>query len=271
MEKVRAKAQAAIDQANAGYSSQRSALMSRFDGLVSYLTVQQAQQAAARQAAATAADGGGAGAVTPKTEATVAAAQAAAAASNPMHMLSHAMASQLLSLQVRAASLLTNVDAWCMHEYSHRSIPFLHSKPNSSPRFLLCSAAGHRCAGRCQACRGGQQGRHAAYCCACCACTAGTAAPLCSLHGADVGGRRAGQRECMCVWAGPASNLHEWGGGGLPQPLPSPLTRPLAPNPHPQPLTLTLHQSALAPCPPPCSWSSWSTWQRLACQLSTTT
>jgi hypothetical protein len=38
MERVRAKAQSAIDQANTAYSQQRNVLMSRFDALVAFLT-----------------------------------------------------------------------------------------------------------------------------------------------------------------------------------------------------------------------------------------
>lgn len=138
MERVRAKAQSAIDQANTAYSQQRTVLMARFDALVTYLSQQQAAAAQQRQQAAAAAQqaiaaagqqqlqpgGGGAAAAAAGQQAVAAQAQAqlhaglakaaagegqaaaaaaAAAASNPMHMLSHAMASQLLSLQAGMA------------------------------------------------------------------------------------------------------------------------------------------------------------------------
>jgi hypothetical protein len=124
MERVRAKAQSAIDQANTAYSQQRTVLMARFDALVTYLSQQQAAAQQQRmQAAATTAPQpatGGGDAVAPAggtpmqlhaglAKAAVgegqaaAAAAAAAAANNPMHMLSHAMASQILSLQAGMA------------------------------------------------------------------------------------------------------------------------------------------------------------------------
>lgn len=124
MERVRAKAQSAIDQANTAYSQQRTVLMARFDALVTYLSQQQAAAAAQRQhvsaaaqqhavtAAASAHQSSGGGAAAAGAGAAHggrAAAPgegqggAAVAAANPMHLLSHAMASQLLSLQANMA------------------------------------------------------------------------------------------------------------------------------------------------------------------------
>jgi hypothetical protein len=115
MERVRAKAQSAIDQANTAYSQQRTVLMARFDALVTYLSQQQAAAQQQRQAAAAqqagAVDGGSAAGAAHASfakaaagEGQAAAAAAAAAAGNPMHALSHAMASQLLSLQAGMAA-----------------------------------------------------------------------------------------------------------------------------------------------------------------------
>lgn len=95
MERVRAKAQSAIDQANTGYSQQRNVLMSRFDALVTFVTQQhQVATAAAQRAAAAAAVGG------PK--------DGALAGVNPamnMHMLSQSMASQILAMQANMAAV----------------------------------------------------------------------------------------------------------------------------------------------------------------------
>ena len=107
MERVRSKAQGAIDQANTAYSQERNQLMGRCENLVNYLTTQQ-------QAAGGSGSGGGDGvgggkggnasAAAAGATATTAAGGGDLGANNPMHTLSHTMASQLLAMHHAAAA-----------------------------------------------------------------------------------------------------------------------------------------------------------------------
>lgn len=100
MERVRAKAQSAIDQANSAYSQQRAGLIGNLEKLIAYVTqhqqvaMQQAQQRAALVAAAgnvvgKQPDGGSGGAVSGGN---------GGSGANPINMLSQNMASQLVAL-----------------------------------------------------------------------------------------------------------------------------------------------------------------------------
>lgn len=100
MERVRAKAQSAIDHANTTYSQQRNVLLSRFDSLATYITKHhhqvQPQQPALTRPISPAADEHG-----DKKEHDLGPSNASV---NPMNMLSHSMASQLLALQANMAA-----------------------------------------------------------------------------------------------------------------------------------------------------------------------
>ena len=100
MERVRAKAQSAIDHANTTYSQQRSVLMSRFDSLVNAISRDhpvKAKQVHVPNAAPVS-----------SSEAHMAPGQSqelpAGEAMNPMNMLSHSMASQILAMQANMAA-----------------------------------------------------------------------------------------------------------------------------------------------------------------------
>jgi hypothetical protein len=156
MERVRAKAQSAIDQANAAYSQQRAVLMARFDTLVAFVgQAQQAAAAAQRVHAAAAAQAvaqaaaqqalGGAGAAAAGGKAPD------AGAANPMSMLSHAMASQLLSMQAQArakpagaqASVAAHPFAPLLAQMGHFSEGELRSQVHSCGTSLAAA----RCSG----------------------------------------------------------------------------------------------------------------------------
>lgn len=97
MERVRAKAQTAIDQANSQYSQERGQLIAKLEGVIAYVTQQQQAAVVAAQQAALAA------VMKPADVTSAAAAAAAAAGPNPIGLLSQSMAQQLLAMQANVA------------------------------------------------------------------------------------------------------------------------------------------------------------------------
>ena len=104
MERVRAKAQSAIDHANTTYSQQRNVLMTRFDSLVNYISKNhqplqthsnENQQATVTSMSVTKSQS------SPPQQHDL---QQNSVSVNPMNMLSHSMASQLLALQANMAA-----------------------------------------------------------------------------------------------------------------------------------------------------------------------
>ena len=105
MERVRSKAQSAIDQANTAYSQHRNGLLQKCEQLMSYMQQQQVlsqqQQQAAAAAAAAAAVAGQRG-----LSAAGKAGDGGGAVNNPnqVQMVSHSMASQIMALQANMAA-----------------------------------------------------------------------------------------------------------------------------------------------------------------------
>ena len=115
MERVRTKAQSAIDQANTGYGQQRSILMSRFDALVTFAAQQRAAAASLPSKERTTPSmtlppsGPVSSALNPGILSPGTTSANPTATSNPMSMLSHTMASQLLALQANMAAAVFGV------------------------------------------------------------------------------------------------------------------------------------------------------------------
>jgi len=100
MERVRAKAQSAIDHANTTYSQQRSVLMSRFDALVNAISKDHPVKAKQVPIPHSAPVNNSEAHIPPGKNQDL----PTGVAMNPMNMLSHSMASQILAMQANMAA-----------------------------------------------------------------------------------------------------------------------------------------------------------------------
>jgi hypothetical protein len=125
MERVRAKAQSAIDHANTTYSQQRSVLMSRHEAISAQIKKDYPHLAQEPPSPQTV----GANTVTKSPE-NGKDLPVSASGVNPMNMLSHSMASQLLALQSHWAA---NMAAQASGDGSQQQYPFGQMFPQLSP------------------------------------------------------------------------------------------------------------------------------------------